>query len=149
MQIIAHRGNLNGPNHKMENNPKYILNAISKNYHVELDLWYINNILYLGHDKPQYNIDIEFILNIKKSIYCHCKNIDTLVFLLNNYPEIECFFHDKDECVLTSKNKIWNYPGSKLTDKSICVMPENSNQIPENCFGICTDYPIFYSNNNL
>jgi hypothetical protein len=140
MKYIAHRGNLNGPDTENENKPEYLLNAIKNGFHVETDLWLINNSLYLGHDEPQYKIEIEFLLNIKDKLFCHCKNIDALYFIIQNYSEIECFYHNEDKCVLTSKNHIWNYPGTKLTNISICVMPEVINQEPINCLGVCTDY---------
>jgi hypothetical protein len=145
MIYIAHRGNINGPDTINENKPEYLLNAISQGFHVETDLWVINNNLYLGHDNPQYEIDIQFLLNIKDKLFCHCKNIDALNFIITNYSEIECFYHDTDECVLTSKNHIWNFPGSILTPLSICVMPERINQkITTICFGVCTDFPKNY-----
>lgn len=142
---IAHRGNLNGPDPINENKPEYLLDAINNNYYVETDLWYIDNKFYLGHDEPQYEINIDFLLNIKDKVFCHCKNIQALLFIINYYPEIECFFHDKDDCVLTSKNNIWTSPGQELTPLSICVMPERVDQIPYNCLGVCTDYPIKYN----
>uniref|UniRef100_A0A6C0B9J2 Uncharacterized protein n=1 Tax=viral metagenome TaxID=1070528 RepID=A0A6C0B9J2_9ZZZZ len=143
MIYIAHRGNLNGPDPINENKPEYLLTAISKGFYIETDLWLIDNILYLGHDIPQYKIEIEFLLHIKEWLFCHCKNIDALYFILKNYNEIECFFHNEDECVLTSKNHIWNYPDKKLTSLSICVMPERVNKdidIDNNCFGVCSDF---------
>lgn len=144
MIFIAHRGNLNGPNPTNENKPEYLLHAISKGFFVETDLWMIEGNLYLGHDNPQYEIKISFLLEIKDKLFCHCKNIQALHFICNNYPDIECFYHNEDTCVLTSNNHIWNYPGSELTNISICVMPERITQTPINCLGVCTDYPIKY-----
>jgi hypothetical protein len=43
MYLIAHRGNINGPNKEHENSPGYILNAIELGYDVEVDIWYENN----------------------------------------------------------------------------------------------------------
>ena len=141
MIYIAHRGNINGPNHIDENKPEYLIDAITKGYHVETDLWVIDNILYLGHDSPQYKININFLLDIKDWLFCHCKNIDALYYLIKNHSDIECFFHDGDECVLTSKKKIWNYPGTKQTSLTICVMPEMAEQlIDTNCYGVCSDF---------
>ena len=140
--LIAHRGNINGPNPELENHPEYLLSAIKAGYHVECDLGLINNTLYLGHDKPQYNILIDFLLEIKEFLFCHCKNIHSLCYLLKEYPEIHLFFHDSDECTLTSKNYIWTYPGKEVTEKSIIVLPETkNNHIYFDCYGICTDYP--------
>ena len=45
----------------------------------------------------------------------------------------------------TSRNFIWTYPGKKLTEKSICVLPEKNNEIPKKAFGICSDYVVYYS----
>jgi hypothetical protein len=149
MIYIAHRGNLKGPDPTNENKPEYLLKAISQGFFIETDLWVINNTLYLGHDSPDYKIEIDFLLGIQEYLFCHCKNIDALYFLIKNYSNIECFYHDKDDCVLTSKNHIWNNIGKQLTDASICVMPEkdNNNQIPKKCFGVCTDFPIKYKIN--
>jgi hypothetical protein len=144
MILIAHRGNINGPNPIEENKPEYLLSTIEKGYHVELDLWYINNKLYLGHDNPQYNINIEFLLSNKDKIFCHCKNIQALHYMIKNSHDIEYFFHDNDDYVLTSKNHIWTFPGKELTKNSICVMPEWVGKKPINCYGICSDKIIEY-----
>jgi len=148
MIYIAHRGNLNGPDPVNENKPEYLLNAIQKGFYIETDLWLINEGLYLGHDEPQYKITTEYLLTVKDKLFCHCKNIDALYFLIKNYPEIECFYHNEDDCVLTSKNHIWNFPGKKLTNLSICVMPERcSQQIDFNCYGVCSDFVVNIKNN--
>jgi hypothetical protein len=148
MIYIAHRGNINGPNPENENKPEYLFKAIEEGFHVETDLWLIDNILYLGHDEPQYKIEIDF-LKIKDKLFCHCKNVDALYFILKNFNDIECFFHNEDECVLTSKNHIWNYPGTKCTSLSICVMPERVNQKTNDIwFGICSDYVSQLLNRN-
>lgn len=146
MKLIAHRGNLNGPDKKNENKPSYLLHAIEKGYYIELDLWLIDKNLYLGHDEPQYIIKELFLTVNKEKIFCHCKNIDALYYILKNIPDIECFYHQDDDCVLTSKGNIWTHYKTKiLTQKSICVMPEWSNLEPNNsCLGICTDYPNNY-----
>lgn len=147
MIYIAHRGNINGPNPENENKPEYLLYATSQGFYVETDVWKIEDELFLGHDEPQYKITTDFLLGIKDKLFCHCKNIEALHFILEKASDIECFFHDEDECVLTSKNHIWTYPGKKLTELSICVMPERVSQTPQNCFGVCTDFPIKYMKN--
>ena len=147
MFFISHRGNINGPNKEQENKPEYLINALNEGYYIELDLWYIDNNLYLGHDEPQYKIKYSFLLENKDKMYVHCKNIQALHYILYKNDDIECFFHDSDECVLTSKRNIWTFPGKLLTDKSICVMPErvkDNNYYLNNCIGICTDYVSKY-----
>ena len=144
MILIAHRGNTHGPDLENENKPEYLKKAIDMGFHVETDVWYIDGEFYLGHDVPQYPIDLPF-LNHRK-IICHCKNIEAFDQILST--SIHCFFHDEDDCTLTSKGWIWTYPGKQLTSKSICVMPERV-VVPENideCKGICTDYAALMKN---
>ena len=61
MKLIAHRGNITGRNPDEENSPDYISQAIQKGYDVEVDVWLMDGI-YLGHDKPQYETSIDFLL---------------------------------------------------------------------------------------
>jgi len=143
MIYIAHRGNLNGPDPENENKPSYLLEALCKGFYIETDVWLINDKLMLGHDEPQYETTVDFLENDK--IFCHTKNIEALDYLIAN-SNIHCFFHDGDDYTITSKNKLWAYPGKRLTMNTICVMPERVGQNPVDCFGVCTDYPVLYSN---
>ena len=52
MILISHRGNLNGKMPQNENHPDYIDEAIHAGYDVEVDVWMIDNELFLGHDEP-------------------------------------------------------------------------------------------------
>jgi len=134
---ISHRGNLRGPNKDRENSPQYIKEALEKGYNVEVDVWLQGTKLFLGHDEPQYETNIEFLKN--KSLWCHCKNIAALHFLIEK--DVRCFFHDVDDATLTSDGYIWTYPGKELTDKSICVMPERDEwNISNDVAGVCSDY---------
>ena len=137
MILIAHRGNIRGQNKELENNPDYILNSIKEGYNVEVDVRYINDQWYLGHDEPQYKIDLNFLKN--KNLWCHAKNLEGFLNLLDN--KIRCFWHQNDNFTLTSDGYIWTYPGFDLTKKSICVMPEwSKKEISLECAGICSDF---------
>lgn len=149
MKIIAHRGNINGPNTENENNPEYILETLNLGYECEIDVHLINNELYLGHDAPTYKIKIEFLLDNCDKFWIHCKNIEALD-LLYNYNELNIFWHENDKYTLTSKKYIWSYIGVPTTNNVICVMPELyydnyveiiNNKIKQNeLYGLCTDY---------
>lgn len=134
---IAHRGNIEGPNQRFENEPSYVTEALKEGFDVEVDVWLVEDELYLGHDTPEYLVGLSFVKNDK--FWCHCKNIDALNILL--YNKIRCFYHHTDEATLTSDGYIWTYPGKKLTGKSICVMPEKAGWIvPMGVAGICSDF---------
>lgn len=142
---ISHRGNLYGKNPEKENNPDYILEALSLGYDVEIDVWYIDNKLYLGHDEPQYNIDVNFLKNDK--LWCHAKNYKALTYLLKH--NIHTFYHNTDNVILTSKQIPWIYPGCEIDEYGICVLPElpqskYTNDILRNVYGICSDYIVKY-----
>ena len=140
--IISHRGNISGPNPNKENHPDYIKEALNKGFNVEIDLWFDNNKVYLGHDAPQYDIDPYFLINNK--FWIHAKNIDAAYFL-SNFFSLNWFFHDKDDCTLTSKGYIWTYPSKQITKKSIAVLPEKvQNYDISLAVGVCTDFPSNY-----
>ena len=60
MKIISHRGNLHGKEVDNENNPEYIKKALRK-FEVEVDVWFIDDSWFLGHDRPQYPVDLDFL----------------------------------------------------------------------------------------
>jgi len=137
MIFISHRGNINGKNESLENSPEYITQALKKGYEVEIDVWYINEMFYLGHDEPTYEIEESFLENT--NFWCHAKNLESLQKMLSN-SKIHCFWHQDDDYTLTSRGIIWTYPGKTLTLNSICVLPEWVEQKEINCLGICSDY---------
>jgi hypothetical protein len=111
MKLIAHRGNLDGPLPERENSIAYIQEALLLGYDVEIDVWYINNHLFLGHDNPQYDLELDFLLQNADSLWIHAKNLAALTYLLQ-YSQLHLFSHDKDEVILTSKRIPWVYPGA-------------------------------------
>lgn len=138
--IISHRANLKGPHSAIfgENHPSSIYNVIHQGFDVELDVWFIDNRFLLGHDNPEYEVDKSFFNDSK--MWIHCKNVEALYQLLKLNTNV--FYHDQDDCVLTSKGFIWHYPKNQiLTDISIAVMPERvPNWDLTNAYGICTDF---------
>jgi hypothetical protein len=142
MIIIAHRGLLHGPNKILENTPKQIDDAINMGFDVEIDIHFINGKYFLGHDEPQYEIDTNWLWAREKNLWVHCKNIDALVKMRKT--SLNYFWHENDTVTLTSKCFIWAYPGKQPIKNSIAVLPELNNDPVEECFGVCTDYPITY-----
>ena len=147
MKIIAHRGNLNGPNPLTENDPKRITQCIEQGYDVEIDLRYdpITNVLWLGHDEPQHKVTWYWLAGRQEHLWIHCKDVATLHEFATNTGGYNYFFHDKDDYTLTSMKYIWSYPGKSYTDHTVVVMPEREEMDWDklrvtNCYGVCTDY---------
>jgi len=61
MILISHRGNIDGKIENLENSPVYIDQSLSLGYDVEIDVWVVEGVLFLGHDKPQYDITQDWL----------------------------------------------------------------------------------------
>jgi hypothetical protein len=144
MILISHRGNISGRIESYENQPNYIDKAIELGYDVEIDVWYINETLWLGHDKPQYETTIDFLVERIDKLWVHCKNVESVLFLQKNNYNINYFWHQEDDITLTSLNYIWAFPGKQPIKNSISVMPEINNDDVSQCLGICSDFIYNY-----
>ena len=136
MILISHRGNLNGKSDE-ENHPNHIDIALRQGFDVEIDVWKVNKVeWYLGHDKPQYKVSIDFLKNRK--LWCHAKNIEALYGM--NKEGVHCFWQQTDDVTLPSKGYLWTYPNKDLTQDSIAVLPKAKPKI--DVAGICSDYIV-------
>ena len=138
MILISHRGNLNGPNEVRENSPYYIMEAIDEGYDVEVDLWWVDGKVYLGHDKPQYEVSDEWLGERIDKLWVHCKNVELLNWIRST--TLHYFWHEEDTLTLTSKNYMWVYPGKQPVIGSIAIMPEIHNDDVSKCLGVCSDF---------
>jgi hypothetical protein len=148
MKLIAHRGNINGPS-KMANKPSFIVSSLRLGYDVEIDVWYEKS-WWLGHDEPQYEIDLQWLYEKRHRLWVHCKNWRALDQLNNTkstfrYFSINYFWHQNDDYTITSKGFPWVYPGKRIMPGCVCVLPENSQDPYETdqfneCYGVCSDF---------
>ena len=142
MILIAHRGNTTGAQPQLENNPSYILRALSAGFDCEIDVWKVEQQLLLGHDEPTYETSFDFLK--KEGLWCHAKNLQALAFLLEH--NIHCFWHEDDTVTLTSRGYIWTHSSKSeykylMQRYSIAVMPEwnETNDFISSCAGVCSD----------
>ena len=147
MILISHRGNINGKFESYENEPTYIDKAISEGYDVEVDVWYKDKMLWLGHDKPDYGIDFRWFRDRIGKLWVHCKNVEAVVYFKECGYDVNYFWHEEDTLTLTSHNYLWVYPGKQPIRNSIAVMPEVHNDDVFQCLGICSDYIEKYKRN--
>ena len=139
---ISHRGNTNGPKPELENNPDYLIEAISQGFEVEVDIWIKDNSLYFGHDYPKYLISPEIFYKIRDHAWFHCKNLESLNHFIKFYPTSKYFWHQNDDFTLTSNNYIWTYPDKPISSNSIIVYLDNHKDVYFNTkpFAVCSDY---------
>ena len=136
MILIAHRGNIEGPNPELENDPHYITDAIDRGYDVEIDLWYKHGQYALGHNEPQYPIHPAFLS--LKGLWIHCKHYDSFKELSST--NLNFFYHTNEDYVLTGQRYIWAFIGKPGDRNTICVLPEVNNDSVEGFAGVCSDY---------
>ena len=141
MKIISHRGNLIGRIPEKENHPNYIEAAISSGYDVEIDLWFKNDKFYLGHDNPQYEINIFWIQERVDKLWVHAKNFEVIQKLLNT--EINWFWHENDKLTMTSKGFLWCY--SNVYIENGITVTLDYKEVPNYLQAVCTDEPIKFT----
>lgn len=134
MKLIAHRGNTNGPS-VYENAPLYIEEALANGFDVEVDVRVKDNKLFLGHDNPTYQVQVNWLSD--RRLWCHAKDIRALHLLLN--MKAHCFWHEEDAFTLTSQGYIWTYPGQEVTNRSAIVVVGREFPVLQ-CAAICSDY---------
>jgi len=136
MLFISHRGNVLGPDKKLENNPVHI-SELSKKYNFEIDLWALKDKIFIGHDTPEKQINPSFF---NKKMWIHCKNLEAVNYISNT--KFNWFWHENDKMTLTSKGKVWCFPEVYLPE-GITVMLEYKKELPK-IKGICTDFLFKY-----
>lgn len=151
IKIISHRGNLNGCYPLTENHPtviEYLLQQLD--YDIEVDVRVINDKIFLGHDTPEYEVDINYLLSKKDRLWIHCKTKETY-FELSKYKQLRIFLHDLEIFTVTSLKEKWTADINYCSNSYLVLMPDfeihNSQWtkwLLKNVNGICTDYPMYW-----
>jgi hypothetical protein len=124
---------------------------------VEVDVWYVWDALWVGHDGPMWKVNYHDWYE-NKSLIVHCKNMAAVKWLeaRSAPPVFDYFYHDKDEATFTKKGKFWvhwnqvnsdNY--STIPKGAYVVMPPwNPSMIDKKIIeaartwgAVCTDFP--------
>lgn len=139
MHIISHRGNLQGKDLSLENNPSYIKKAIHAGFDVEIDVWFVDRQFFLGHDRPEYEIDKEFLTDNR--LWCHAKNYEAFkeMWLIGS---VHFFWHETDKITMTSKGIPWLFPKNYSEFGVTVHLDEPSENVSYHTWGICTDNPL-------
>jgi hypothetical protein len=145
--FISHRGNIDGENPFKENSPGYIDKAIDEGYDVEIDVRLIDDELWLGHDKADYPVELEWLQKRHDRLWIHAKNVEALEYLLE-FKELRVFYHTSDDQTIISDGHIWTHDLNAITKKSIIPLLARNHLIErykdQECYGICSDYVEHY-----
>lgn len=142
MIFISHRGNIEGVDIERENSPSYIDEAIEAGFDVEVDIRANQGNLYLGHDDPQYPVELSWLANRKDNLWVHVKDAEALHLI--DESELRYFWHQQDDFTLTSNRYIWSHDfNSPMTNR--CIVPllsleEVKSYSQFNFYAVCSDF---------
>jgi len=146
-KILLHRGN-NGLDNLPENYPATVCKRNNEGYSVECDIWFQESKWYLGHDRPQYELQNLEVFLVGRNNLIHAKNGETFAKLLKYCRERgfnnEIFYHTNEDYVLSTRGNIIAYPGKILYEENLCMMPESigrniSEEEKNNIVEICSN----------
>lgn len=140
LRLIAHRGNLRGPEPTKENRQDYVDQALTMGFEAEIDVWGSDGKLWLGHDSPQYETNFTWLEERSLSLWVHCKNVAAVDYLSGS--PLNLFFHNQDALTITSQGIVWCLPGVSLPSKKFVMLSFAAEKppIPTNAMGVCSDY---------
>jgi hypothetical protein len=88
-------------------------------------------------------------MNFRESLWIHCKNLQSMEYLIKTNLGFTFFWHQTDDYTLTSNGFIWTYPGKITGAKSILVHlsePDYTKiDFNKKIAGICSDYVTKFS----
>ena len=142
---ILHRGLRAGPDSMLENQELLLKQRLHEGWEVEVDVWSLDGVLWLGHDRPTTRLEDRTLL-AHPGVWVHLKNLEA-ASELQDYAH--SFVHDNDPAVFTSKGFLWCFPGNVLTEhkKSVIVLPERAGlkfPLLSKVSAVCSDYTPAY-----
>jgi len=144
MILISHRGNITGRIPDSENRPSYIQDTITLGYDVEIDVRMKEGQLYLGHDHPQYRVELDWLLERKDSLWIHTKDFESLNLLIDT--GLRVFFHEQErQTIINNTNLIWSHDLGSVSNKSIIPLLdlesiEEYGYLTQDVYGVCSDH---------
>lgn len=142
---VAHRGNIYNKQEENENSPEYIQEALSNEFFVEIDVWQRKNKTYLGHDEPQYQINLkDYPWYCNSNIFWHCKDMQTYIWFLEN-ADYFCFFYQdspgiaaiNNSSIMRGQQIYWTY--KYPISRGILMIDSQIEAIENNIAGLCSD----------
>lgn len=143
MILISHRGNLSGLEPGRENTTEFIQEAIDKGYDVEIDVRLLDNGLYLGHDDPDYPVELSWLAARRDFLWIHAKNFPALDFFMGH--GLRVFYHQLEKhTVIGNTQFVWSHDLSEASERSIVPMLSLQdvldNEGNDGFHGVCSDY---------
>ena len=139
MQIIAHRGNLTGPNPETENTHTTIERCLDTDLDIEIDVRWHEHALWLGHDIPKEPVALPYLEARMHRLWVHAKDLLAAEFLFTT--NLHWFWNETDVMALTSKTIPWCRQHVYIHNGITMVDGLDMEYMGHTLLGICTDYP--------
>lgn len=151
MLYISYRGIYDGQNFQDANTPNQIGKAFNAGFACMVDVWRVDNKLYLGTDQPLTEVSPNFLKG--KKFWINARNVDMQTWLqsqpANYYPNY-FWFNDAEENdpATTSGGQIITPGTVPINNQSIVFLPEIQDRamfstVKLRCYGVCSNYLTF------
>lgn len=150
MLLISYRGIFDGQNFESENTPDQIGKAFDAGFSCMVDVWRINNKIYLGSEEPLIEVSDRYLQGIR--FWLNARNDDMYSWLQTQpsklYPNYFTVPYPTPAYVTTSSGHQWVFGCVPTDNNSIVVLPEGPDRglfstVHLRNYGICSCYLSF------
>ncbi len=150
MIYIAYRGLFEGVNPQTEDTPDQIGKAFNAGFSVMVDVWRVNDLLYLGADQPLIEVTEKYLQGPR--FWINCRNQDMQDWIVTQptkkYPHYFWNIDPNTPYDTTSDGYLWTYQVQPVNNLSIMVLPEIADRgllstVHWKCYGVCTTFAPF------
>lgn len=147
MLYISYRGVYDGTNYEDANTPNQIGKAFNAGYSCMVDVWRVDNTLYLGSDQPLIQVTEKYLQG--KRFWINARNTDMQTWITAQsstlYPNYFWFnTPNPPPAYVTASNGKLITPGTvPINNNSVIYLPEVSDRsflttVHLRCYGVCS-----------
>lgn len=149
MLYISYQGIYDGKNYEYANTPNQIGDAFNNGFACMVDVWRVNNRIYLGSYEPTTEVTEKYIQGNR--FWLNARNTDMREWLPTQsarlYPHY-FWSDDPDEPATVSSGQLWTPGTVAINQSSIVVLPEIQDRgmlstVHLRCYGVCSTYLNF------
>lgn len=153
MLYISYRGIFDGQNYEHANTPNQIGRAFNAGFSVMVDVWRVDNKLYLGNDAPTTEVSADYLKGNR--FWINARNVDMQTWIAAQphtskfYPNYFWFANATESTPTTAYGGQIITPGTvPISNLSIIFLPEIQDRgmfstVKLKCYGICSTYLTF------
>jgi len=148
MLYISYQGIFDSQNFEDANTPAQIGRAFNAGYSCMVDVWRVNNQLYLGSFEPTTEVTEKYLQGVR--FWINARNVDMQTWLTTQpsklYPNYFWFPNTTESTPVTTSSGKLITPGTvPINNTSIIFLPEIDDRslfstVQLKCYGVCSTY---------